>query len=415
MRIALTIYGLYKILGGSEKSLIELANAMHARGHEIFIVIAESGISCSDKTVYPLDPQIEIRNIIHFRESLEKKPAKIQSKLDTIFQKLYADSSIKQITKLLPGRDRRDWLRRYNWLIAGYRHELDDINPDVVVSFLPSSFTYVACALKNTGIPLIVANRNDPRRDYSEGRYPDDSYDVKMRKKATEDAAVNLVQLEEFIRFFPKKIRKKTIVIPNPVEILEETPGRDVSNNISTGRVISAGRLTDVKNHELLIKAFQHVVNKYPSWFLHIYGTGRLKNKLQKLIESMNMNENVFLAGLTDDIGGKYGISDIFALPSLYEGFSRALTEAMNHGLPSVVLSNCISNNYLIRSSGGGILSENNPCDFAQKIMYLIENPHVRKEMGNRAAEYVNAKFQPEKIYTQWEDMLKSIIGPVKA
>lgn len=109
---------------------------------------------------------------------------------------------------------------------------------------------------------------------------------------------------------------------------VERTPVR--------GEIVTCGRLTEQKNHKLLIDAFAEVQKIYPFATLKIYGEGVLREKLQNQIDSLNLNEKVFLMGATNDVAKALQTADLFVLSSDYEGMPNALMEAMAAGVPCI-------------------------------------------------------------------------------
>jgi glycosyltransferase involved in cell wall biosynthesis len=88
---------------------------------------------------------------------------------------------------------------------------------------------------------------------------------------------------------FPKYIRKKGVIIPNPIDIY----GRATEKK--ENKIVAVGRLIEQKNHKLLINAFSKVIEEYPDFKLYIYGEGKLRNELINQIEYLSLTNNVFL------------------------------------------------------------------------------------------------------------------------
>src|SRR5690554_369115 len=106
--------------------------------------------------------------------------------------------------------------------------------------------------------------------------------------------------------------------------------------------IVTIGRLVDQKNHLTLIKSFKKVVQKYPNQKLIIIGTGPLKEKLEKSIDELSLQNNVILFGITKNPYKYISQAKLFVLPSLYEGFPNVLCEAMLCKV-MVLSSNCKS------------------------------------------------------------------------
>lgn len=387
MNILITISRLHKTAGGAQRSSIELANELDKRGHGV--------------TLISFEPVVE-RVISHYRinKGVEVAIVPSPSGPSRALSKLI-DSSAAASTVF---SDELLWFDAYLATADAFINVLRSVRPDIVLSFLPSTFTATAKVLEYTNIPFVVANRNDPVWDYSPKRYSSNTYDLQMRKRAVEIATLNLVQIEAYKKYF-KEHKTKTYIIPNPIKHLVKPNAAKQTNTI-----ISVGRLEPVKNQQLLIEAFALIADKYPDWRVEIYGDGSLRDELEKLIQQRRLVGRVQLKGVTKNIQGALFASKIFAFPSLIEGFSRALGEALSAGLPSVVIAECVSNRYLIEASGAGLVAKNKAKSFAKRLKKLINDDDLREKMSRRAREYT-VNFEPTKVYDRWEDLLTGAAG----
>lgn len=102
------------------------------------------------------------------------------------------------------------------------------------------------------------------------------------------------------------------------------------------------GRMESTKNQAFLIDAFARMHAAHPDSMLVIAGCGSLYESLEKKACDMGLADSVRFLGQVGDVSRLYQGMDVFALPSLYEGFGMALLEAQVAGVPSVV-SNRVS------------------------------------------------------------------------
>lgn len=131
-------------------------------------------------------------------------------------------------------------------------------------------------------------------------------------------------------------IRKKKLVkIPNPIFTLKAQ--ENVAEWIyGSNAVICVGRLENVKQHHVAIRAFSTVVKKFPDAKLLILGAGPNKNKLNSLIKNLQLENNVFLLGFQKDIFYYLKNAKVFLMTSYTEGFPNSMVEAMSIGLPVI-------------------------------------------------------------------------------
>ena len=105
-------------------------------------------------------------------------------------------------------------------------------------------------------------------------------------------------------------------------------------NNFVIGHV---GRFHEVKNHELLVKAFSEISRTDNTARLVLVGAGELKEKTEDLCRTLGCLENVLFPGERNDVPELLQMMDLFVFPSRFEGFPVSLLEAQAAGLPCLV------------------------------------------------------------------------------
>ncbi len=156
--------------------------------------------------------------------------------------------------------------------------------------------------------------------------------------------------------------KKKVTVIPNGLEIEKYQISVDkiakckelgIPDNIPLIGCI--GRLEKQKGHRYLLEAFALLSKENIPSFLILVGTGSEKEQLEILSKKLGIESSIKFLGMRNDIPEILQIMDIFVLPSLYEGMSNALMEAMATGLP-IIATNIPENKELIENEVSGIL-----------------------------------------------------------
>lgn len=152
--------------------------------------------------------------------------------------------------------------------------------------------------------------------------------------------------------------------------------------------ITSVGEITKRKNHKVVLQALAKLKNKNIKYIL--CGTGSLEEELKYLVQKLQIQDRVIFAGYRKDVNEILKISDCFVFPSLQEGLSVALLEAMTEGLP-VICSKIRGNTDLIKDSKGGYLIEPSDSDsYANAIKLLYENDIKRKAFGEYNQRVVN-------------------------
>ncbi|WP_379137769.1 glycosyltransferase family 4 protein [Paenibacillus sp. sgz500958] len=151
--------------------------------------------------------------------------------------------------------------------------------------------------------------------------------------------------------------------------------------------IVSVGELNVNKNHEVVIKALASIEMPYK---YVICGTGHKKAELQQLAERLGVQDKVVFAGYRNDVQHILQAADVFCLPSIREGLSVALMEALSAGLPCVA-SKIRGNVDLIRDAQGGYLVDSKHVDgFRESLEGLISDPVTREKFGDFNREYAN-------------------------
>lgn len=198
---------------------------------------------------------------------------------------------------------------------------------------------------------------------------------------------------------------KNVAVIPNPTSFCSFN-----SSTLNERVVMSMGRLSTSKNFQSLISAFKIVVEKHPDWILRIYGEGSEKLSLINQIENLGLQNNVFMMGYSNDVASCLLESSIFALSSLHEGFSLAIVEAMECGVP-VVSYQCPCGPKDIVNDGvdGFLVPLHDERMLADRICRLIEDDDLRKKMGAAAKERAK-DYHVESVVKQWMELFEDLI-----
>jgi len=215
-----------------------------------------------------------------------------------------------------------------------------------------------------------------------------------------------IVTVSEFHRKWALELgignEEKVVAIPNGISeerVKPTKPKNEIQKelNIEGKRVLLfTGRLAPQKGVEYLLKAIPFLISKVNEPFVVlVVGDGPLRSYLEDLRKKFEIELYVKFLGFRNDIGDLLNVSDIVVLPSLWEGLSIALLEAMAAGKP-IVTTTIGSNLEVVRDGESAILvPPKNPELLASAIIKLIENP----ELANKLA--TNAKYRYGKYYTE--------------
>ncbi|AQX83631.1 glycosyltransferase family 4 protein [Elizabethkingia bruuniana] len=180
-------------------------------------------------------------------------------------------------------------------------------------------------------------------------------------------------------------------------------------SSLSYKRVIAVGRYDYQKGFDELIKMWERIHVKNPEWRLDIFGDGPLKEELQCLIKKMNLSETINLYPSTKKIKEEYLKSSIMVLTSRYEGLGMVLLEAQTCGLPLVAYAcKCGPKDIIQDGINGYLVPERDSQMMVEKILNLIGNYELRKEMGHMGKKF-SENFSENRIMKKWVNLFNEV------
>ncbi|MEW4565916.1 glycosyltransferase family 4 protein [Bremerella sp. JC770] len=215
------------------------------------------------------------------------------------------------------------------------------------------------------------------------------------------------------IRFIPNGVRvgpmrsaqqrreaRAALAAANPILTLAE----------SAPLVVFTGRLHPGKGLTKIVRAWPYVLQRFPMARLWLIGEGPQEGELASLVGAMGLQSRIILPGAFDTVEDVLAAADAFVLPSLHEGMSIALLEAMAAALPCVV-SDIPGNRILIDHDDTGIVF---PVDdvsaLAGSLIRVIENQQLATDLGGAARSRVIEHFSLERTAADHVDYFRSLM-----
>jgi glycosyltransferase involved in cell wall biosynthesis len=288
--------------------------------------------------------------------------------------------------------------------ITQLRLALRRIQPHVVISFQDTCNIMMLMASWGLDIPVIVSERTDPRRHNIGPAWE------ALRAVLYRRAAAVVVQTSSIRQWASRLVESKAIyVIQNPVN---EVPNGPVTRSNDHGvrhRVVAMGRLERVKGFDLLIQAFARCAASRDSWSLTILGEGRERRNLETLATDLGIADRVSIPGEVRDPVSILKGTDLFVMPSRWEGFPNALLEAMACGL-AVIAADCLSGpRDIIHDGMDGVLVPSEDVDaLASAMDHLMADHAERQRLGVNAVGVVE-RFGLEKIMNMWDEVVAHV------
>jgi glycosyltransferase involved in cell wall biosynthesis len=206
-----------------------------------------------------------------------------------------------------------------------------------------------------------------------------------------------------------EQIGTDSIVIPNMLghEFLHKTKNEHRNNKI---KIITTGRLVEGKKFDLLIRALSNINTPYD---LNIIGNGPIKNKLELLIQQLNLTEKIHLLGHKNknELVCLLEQSDLFVLPSQSETFGVSYIEALACGLP-IIATDCGGPKDFVTKENGLLIPTNNLEALKNAIEFMIE--HINDYDKVAIAEDCKKRFSPKTIAKELTLIFEKIINKNK-
>jgi len=203
-----------------------------------------------------------------------------------------------------------------------------------------------------------------------------------------------------------------TIIPPAALPVTIRAGNLVKSDKIIT--ITSASRLAWTKGYIYSLRAVSMVIHQLPDFHInyHIIGDGPEKEFLQVEAVRLGIQSNVIFHGWQsqDEVNKLVFSADIYLLLSIEEGFNNSVLQAQNLGIPCVV-SNTGGLPENVEDGVTGLVIPRYDADAAAKALQkLIQEPALRKQMGEAASLRVNQHFSLEKQVRQYADMFENVI-----
>jgi colanic acid/amylovoran biosynthesis glycosyltransferase len=209
---------------------------------------------------------------------------------------------------------------------------------------------------------------------------------------------------------------QKVTLIPIPVDTDYFRPAPSNSEAI---RLLSVGRLTELKGHSYGIKAVHALMDKGYELRYDIVGQGEEKENLEKLIADLGLGHSVKLHDKRTqaEILNLMQDSDIYLMTSIVDrsgrGEAQGLVtgEAQACGLPVVGFKSGGVPSTLADGRTGFLVPEKDVVAMAERLAFLIDHPEERGQMGIEARKFVEQEFSLEVISWKWSELYAQVLA----
>ena len=380
--LSIILLGTQMAVGGAQKLLLEQALWFHSHGHSVTVLFFYDRDNLHEKwtKTYPFE--------IHNLEAFDKKAGGLRS-----------------LPKLLSGLMKL-------WRI------LKRESYDAIITFTHDSNVLGMPLAKLAGIPARVGTHLGEIRGMSRWRERLHTFLVNrgvIQTLVASSARTKNNAIE--VGVDPQKITTiYNAIMPFDVSHIDRTAVRQkIGLKKDDVFFIAVGRLVYEKGHEFLVEAMSTVARSDPHAIAGICGAGPLQDPLQAQIEKLNLQDKVKLLGQWDEIPELLAASDVFVLPSRWEGLPMALLEGMMAGLP-VIATQVEGVDEVVQPGEHGLLVPlESPLELAQAILQLLRSPQDRQRMGRAARERVLHSYTTDRMCEAYLQVIEQGLGKGKA
>ncbi|WP_151752331.1 glycosyltransferase [Acinetobacter bereziniae] len=346
--------------GGAEKVVVDLADQMYERGHNVKIAYLKGRV-----VVQPKNIEIEL---------------------------IYL--GLEGLTKV-------------KFAYKNYKKLILDFNPNVIHAHMVHANIFARISRRFLSVPRLIcsahSNNEGGKLRMLAYKYTHNLADIttNVSKNASLSfeklgavpkngifAVYNGIDLSKF------ESNNKYNLLKNELDILESTP-----------LFLSVGRFHEAKDYPNLLKAFS--IFKETSCFkekkpkLVIIGDGELRNEIEQLIDTLSLQSNVILLGRRDDIPALLNMADFFVLSSKYEGLPTVVIEAM--ACETYVIATDCGGSREIMGETGILVPIQNSSALAEAFKSVLElNESERVNNNKMARKRVEAHFCLKKSVNTW-------------
>jgi glycosyltransferase involved in cell wall biosynthesis len=206
----------------------------------------------------------------------------------------------------------------------------------------------------------------------------------------------------------PERIR----VIRNGIdlELFPFNPRRAFPGSSSAPCLVQIGRLDDPKGHSVALAAFPRVLEAFPEARLLFVGDGPLRTRLESQTRALGLDGRVRFLGVRSDIPALLEASDLFWMPSRWEGLPIACLEAMACGLPTVTTDVVGLREVAVDGVTGFVAPPDSPELLAQASLRILKDPALAQRMGLAGRQRVEEKFSIERTADEYARAYEDIM-----
>ena len=172
-------------------------------------------------------------------------------------------------------------------------------------------------------------------------------------------------------------------------------------------------RLDPIKGHNFLMNAAPAIVKRFPNVRFLIIGDGVLFEHLQKRAQAYGILENFIFTGLIERkrIPEMISMMDVVVHTSLQEGLARVLPQSLAIGKPCVSFNIDGAPEVVVNNRTGFLVEAGDDSGLIEAILHLLENPDLRRQMGENGRRLVDPAFRTETMVKETAKVYEMLLN----
>ncbi|MCK3894695.1 glycosyltransferase family 4 protein [Streptococcus suis] len=291
--------------------------------------------------------------------------------------------------------DNLSGIRRNFVRLIRIRKTINELRPDIIISFLTIINMILLASLVFTKYPIIVSERNDPNSEMPNkvGRI------IRDFLYYTRKGLFFVFQTPYARNCFKRMTNRNSTIIFNPIKGDMLAPYEGDREK----RIVCVARLEPAKNLSMLIKAFYNFHKLYPDYHLEFYGKGPQEHQLKELVNQLQLTDSVTFRGFVRNVHAQIHKSSMFVLPSNYEGIANAMLEALAMGIPTIC-TDCPAYGarlFIEDGESGFLVPVGREDELLQKMKLLAEDNELSKRFSKKSKN-IRDILNEDRIVEQW-------------
>ena len=309
------------------------------------------------------------------------------------------------------------------YLDASFMRKWKEMNFDIVHAHCPFTTGTLASRIsKSQQIPLVATFHSKYRQDFEHNVPCKPIVDWMVKRiihfyEQADEVWIPLPAVEETLREYGYKGHVEVVENGNDfyasksqIAIIRESMRAELGIMPDETMLLFVGQHTWEKNIRFILESLSLMKDKPFQFFM--VGTGYAVHAIRSLIRQLGLSDRVTLLGNIHDrdrLKRIYAAADLFLFPSLYDTCGLVVREAAAMHTPSILLRESTAAT-AITDGVNGFLTHNDPADFVQQIMYLMNRPDEIKIVGEKASKTISRSWESviEEVALRYRDLQAS-------